>query len=176
MLRWLLKRKLNAEEKKLGESLDYLRHIVDTSPTAFLRFASIMPFANSRKTLPKEAWYVAQIVSLKHEDCGPCLQITVNLAQQDRVDAGVIEAVIEGDTTRLSADLADVCNFAHAIATSEADPDALRLTLRKRYGDRGLIELAYAMASSRIPPTVKRVLGYAISCKNVSVKTDSRTV
>ena len=53
MLRWLIRRKLAAEEKKLGVSVDYLRHVVDVSPAAFLRFASIMPFVNSRKVLPK---------------------------------------------------------------------------------------------------------------------------
>ena len=56
------------EEKKLGESVDYLHHVVDVSPSAFLRFASILPFANSRKVLPKDAWFVAQIVALKRED------------------------------------------------------------------------------------------------------------
>ena len=55
MLRWLIRRKLDAEEKKLGASVDYLRHVVDVSPALFLRFASILPFANSRKRLPKEA-------------------------------------------------------------------------------------------------------------------------
>jgi len=77
MLRWLLHRKLNSEEKKLGESVDYLRHVVDVSPGAFLRFASILPFANSRKVLPKDAWFVAQLAAVEHEDCGTCVQITV---------------------------------------------------------------------------------------------------
>jgi hypothetical protein len=71
MLRWLIRRKLNAEEKRLGESVDYIRHVVDVSPTAFFRFASILPFANSRKTLPKDAWFVAQIVGSQDEIAAP---------------------------------------------------------------------------------------------------------
>jgi hypothetical protein len=55
MLRWFLRRRLDAEEKKLGVSVDYLRHVVDVSPAAFLRFCSILPFPNSRNDLPKEA-------------------------------------------------------------------------------------------------------------------------
>jgi hypothetical protein len=175
MLRWFFRRKLDAEEKKLGESMDYLRYVVETSVPAFLRFAGIMPFANSRKVLPKEAWYVAQIVSLQQEDCGPCLQITVNLALKDRVNADLIRAVLNGDHSQFSADIVDVYKFAHAIVHSEPDPDVLRETLRIRYGDRGLIELAYAIASSRVPPTVKRVLGYAKSCKQVSIVTEAKT-
>jgi hypothetical protein len=172
MLRWFLRRKLDAEENKLGESMDYLRHVLDVSPAAFLRFASIMPFANSRKVLPKEVWYVAQFVSLQREDCGPCLQIAVNLAQKDCVDSHLIRAVLDGDKSQLSKELADVFDFTQSIVNSTDDPNALRETLRARYGDRGLIELSYAIASSRIPPTVKRVLGYAKSCKDVTISTE----
>jgi hypothetical protein len=172
MLRWFIRRGLDAQERKLGESMDYLRHIVDTSSLAFLRFACIMPFANSRKVLPKEAWYVAQIVALQHEDCGPCLQIAVNLALQDQVDAGLIRAALDGDKTRLSGEMTDVYDFSQATTQSSGtDVEALREVLRTRYGDRGLIELAYAIASSRVPPTVKRVLGYARSCNQVAIKT-----
>lgn len=171
MLRWLIRRKLSGEEKRLGESMDYLRHIVNVSPMVFLRFASILPFANSRRTLPKEVWYVAQIVSLKREDCGPCLQITVNLAQRDRVDSDLIRAVLDGDVGRLAGELVDVYRFAQTIVNSDVDPNDLREKIRDRYGERGLIELAYAIAGSRIPPTVKRALGFAKTCKEVDVVT-----
>jgi hypothetical protein len=163
MLRWLIHRKLNAEEKKLGVPVDYLRHVVDVSPAAFLRFCSILPFANSRKVLPKDVWFVAQIVALQHEDCGPCVQITVNLARQAGVDPALLRAVLDGDCHEISPELVDVIRFTRSV-NAGIDDDALRETLRKRYGERGLIELAYAIASSRIPPTVKRVLGYAKSC------------
>jgi hypothetical protein len=167
MLRGLIKRKLDAEEKKLGESVDYIRHIVDVSPGAFFRFASILPFANSRKVLPKDAWFVAQIVALEHEDCGTCLQIGVNLARQSGVDGRLIQAVLDGED--VPAEMADVIRFTRSVVNADEDDDSLRETLRERYGERGLIELAYAIAGSRIPPTVKRALGYAKSCSLVPV-------
>jgi hypothetical protein len=170
MLRWLIRRKLNSEEKKLGESVDYIRHIADVSPAAFFRFASILPFANSRKVLPKDAWFVAQIVALQHEDCGTCLQIGVNLARKCRVDPALIRAVVAGDCDRMPPDMADVIRFTQSVVTASGDDDSLRETLRQRYGERGLIELSYAIASSRIPPTVKRALGYAKSCSLVPVQ------
>jgi hypothetical protein len=169
MLRWLIHRKLNAEEKKLGVPVDYLRHVVDVSPGAFLRFCSILPFANSRKALPKDAWFVAQIVALQHEDCGPCLQITVNLARQAGVDAALLRAVLDGNGHEISPELVDVIEFTRSV-NAGIDDGSLRETLRKRYGERGLIELAYAIASSRIPPTVKRVLGYAKNCSIAPVQ------
>jgi len=174
MLRWLIHRRLKAEEKKLGESVDYLHHVVDVSPAAFLRFASILPFANSRKVLPKDAWFVAQIVALQREDCGPCLQITLNLARQAGVDGSLLRAVLDGNCHELPSEIVDVLRFARSVTadddnTDVADADALREVMRKRYGDRGLIELSYAIAGSRIPPTLKRCLGYAKSCSVVTV-------
>ena len=170
MLRWLLRRQLDAEERKIGESVDYLRHVVDVSPAAMLRFASILPFANSRKVLPKDAWFVAQIVALQAEDCGTCLQIGVNLARQADVDRGLLQAALDGAVDRMPAELADVYRFTKEVIEASYDEDDLRDAMRKRYGERGLIELAYAIASSRIPPTVKRALGYAKSCSVVTVR------
>lgn len=164
MLRWLIRRRLDVEEKKLGESVDYLRHVVDVSPAAFLRFASVMPFANSRKTLPQDAWFVAQIVAAQNEDCGTCLQITVNLARQSGVDRGLLRATLDGDCHAMSQEMVDVYEFTKCVIHATGEEDALREALRKRYGDRALIELSYAIASARIPPTVKRSLGFAKSC------------
>lgn len=167
-----MRRKLDAEEKQLGESVDYLRHVVDVSPGAFLRFASILPFANSRKVLPKDAWFVAQTVAVQHEDCGTCLQITVNLARQAGVAPALLRAALAGDHRAMPAELVDVLRFTQSVVTASGDDDELRESLRRRYGDRGLIELAYAIASGRIPPTVKRALGYAKSCSVVPVRVE----
>lgn len=169
MLRWLIRRKLDAEEKKLGVSIDYVRHVLEISPSAFFRFAAIMPFANSRKVLPKEAWFMAQIATLQHEDCGPCLQIGINQALENGVGRHLIRAVLDGELADLPAELVDVVEFSRSVATAAGDEGNLREVLRTRYGERGLIELAYAIASSRIPPTVKRALGYAQSCSQATI-------
>ncbi len=170
MFRFLIRRGLDAQEKALGESVDYLRHVTDVSPAALLRFASIMPFANSRKVLPVDAWFVAQVVASQNEDCGTCLQITVNLARQGGVDRALLRAAVDGDYDGMSEAMADVHRFTRSVLAAAGDEDDLRETLRERYGDRGLIELSYAIAASRIPPTVKRVLGYAVSCSVAPVK------
>jgi hypothetical protein len=172
MLRWFLRRKLDTEEKKLGESMDYLRHIVDVSPGAFLRFASIMPFANCRRLLPKEAWFSAQIITLQHEDCGPCLQIAVNVARQQGVSTDLIQVVLDRRYGDLPDEIADVCAFAKSVVEG-GDEETLRDKIRTRYGNGALIELSFAIASARIPPTVKRVLGYAKSCRVVEIHTSS---
>jgi hypothetical protein len=131
MLRWLIHRRLNAEEKKLGESVDYLRHMVDVSPAAFLRFCCILPFANSRKVLLKDAWFVAQIVALQDADCGTCVQIAVNLARQSGVDSVLLRAVLDGNCHEMSQEMVDVLRFTRSVITASGDEETLREILRK---------------------------------------------
>lgn len=75
MLRSLIYRKLASEEKKLGASMDYVRHIVRTSLRAFFRFVMILPVSEYRRTLPVGGRAVAKLVATRDEDCGSCVQI-----------------------------------------------------------------------------------------------------
>ena len=170
MLRWLINKRLDAEERKLGESMDYLRYITDQNPSAMLRFAGIGPFANSRKTLPADAWYAAQLVVLQHEDCGTCLQIGVNLARQDGVEPALIHSVLNGELSELAPGLITVCRFARQSLTDKTADEEMRNEIIDRYGEKGLIELAFAISAAAIPPTVKRVLGFARSCSSVEIR------
>src|SRR5437773_11056238 len=85
VLRWLIDKKLTAAEKNLGGSLDYVRHIARVSLPAFFKFAKIMPLAAYRRALPAAPYHVACLVATRHEDCGTCVQIGVNLAKNDGV-------------------------------------------------------------------------------------------
>ena len=169
MLRWLIRRKLAVEEKRLGVSLDYLRHVLTVSVVAFFRFGSVMPLAECRRVLPADAWFVARLTALKTEDCGSCLQLAVNLAKQSGVSPDLIRAVLAGNTNEMSAEMVDAYQFTNMVLQHTNEEETLRETLRKRYGEQGLIELAYVIASSRIASTVKRSLGYAKSCSPTSV-------
>lgn len=171
MLRWLIGKRLDAEEERLGESVDYLRYINDRSPSAVLRFAALGPFANSRKTLPADAWYAAQLVALQHHDCGTCLQIGVNLARDDGVASRLIEDVLRGDWSALAPPLATVCQFTSDAVVDKVADEAARQTIVDEYGENGLIELSFAIAAAAIPPTVKRVLGFSTSCALVGIRT-----
>ena len=170
MLRTIILRKLTSEERKLGESIDYVRHIVRTSIPAFLRFAKIFPIANYRKRLPLEAKHVAQIVASRDEDCGTCVQIGINLATADGVPPEVLRAVLDTEPGRLDEKLADVYRFAEAVVTASGEEDALRARMVEHFGQEGLIELALAIGSSRFFPIVKRSLGYATSCSAVKLE------
>ena len=171
MIKALLHRQLNTEERRLGASMDYLRQILDNSLSAFMRFCATLPLTNSRKTLPKDAWHLAQLVSVRKEDCGTCVQIHVNLALSDGLAAEFVQAVLDGDLNGLTSEQREIHDFTQAIVNGGLDPDELRQSIRQRYGEKALIELAYAIASSRTPPTLKKVLGHARTCQQVTIET-----
>jgi alkylhydroperoxidase family enzyme len=165
MLRSLVLKQLDAEERKLGGvSVEYLRHVARNSIPAFLKFALFTPLSRHRSRLPADAYHVARLVAVRAEDCGSCVQIELNLARKSGVAAGVLRAVLDDRPEDLAPPLADVYRFARAVASQADDPE-LREHLRARHGEQGLIDLAFAVAAARVFPTVKRALGYATSCE-----------
>jgi alkylhydroperoxidase family enzyme len=170
MIRRLVLRRLDREERRLGESVEYVRHVVRTSLPSFVRFALFSPMASYRRALPADAHAVAGLVSTRHADCGTCLQIGVNLARQEGVPAPILQAVIDRHPEALPEHLAQIYRFAEAVVASDPEADALREEVRARYGEEGLVELGLAIAAAGVFPLLKRTLGYAVSCSRVEVK------
>jgi hypothetical protein len=159
---WAIER----EERRLGVSLDYLREIANGSSEAMLKIALLAPFASHRKRLPKTAYHLAKIVVSRFVDCGSCVQIAVNLALQDGVPRNYVRAVLQDASVQvreLPFALREVTDYARSVAEG-SDNLELRETLRDRYGTEGLTELAFAIASAQMNPTIKRALGHAQSC------------
>ena len=170
MIRRLISRKLDSAESELGASLDYLRHILRISLPAFFKFTKIMPLANYRKLLPPGPYHVARLVATRDEDCGTCLQIEVHQARKAGLAPEHLRSAVAGRPEELPEELADVYCFTEAVVTASYTEGELRQRLRSRYGEEGLIELAYAIAACRIFPVTKRALGYATSCANVEIE------
>jgi len=170
MLRTLILKRLDAEERKLGGSLDYMRQIVRTSLPAFFKFGLFMPFAAHRRALPVDACNVARLVGSLSADCGTCVQIGVNMALAEGVNAAIVRAVVERRPEDLPRELAEVYRFAWGVAEASGAEEGLRDALRARWGDAGLIEIGYALASARVFPTVKRAMGFATSCALVKIR------
>lgn len=170
MIRKLILKRLDKEERSLGESLDYVRHLVRTSLPAFFKFALFTPLSQHRRKLPLAPYRVARIVATRDEDCGTCVQIEVNLARKDGVPADVIRAVLNNRPEDLPAELADVYRFAKSVVEASGEEEELRERVRERYGEEALVELALGIAAARVFPVTKRALGYATSCALVKVK------
>jgi len=169
MLRRLILGRIAAAEKAFGVPLDYCRFIVRTSLRASMKFAKFLAVDEYRRVLPAGPCYVARIVALQHDDCGTCVQMAVNQAKKAGVSAEVLRATLDGRLDDLSEELRNAYRFAEAVVKSSGEEGPFRERIRQKYGDEGLIEMALAIASCRTFPTVKRALGYAVSCSKVAV-------
>jgi alkylhydroperoxidase/carboxymuconolactone decarboxylase family protein YurZ len=156
-------------EKKFGENMDYMRDIANASPAAFYKFALFMVFASHRKAAPVEAQSLAAIGALQHEDCGPCLQIAVNQALAQGVAPKILSAAIAGGDA-LDPEYRLYLEFGRAVSANAPEAEELRVKLAEKLSPAGMVDLAIAIASARVFPTLKRGLGHARSCSLVHVK------
>jgi AhpD family alkylhydroperoxidase len=175
MIRHLILRRLTSEERKLGMSLDYLRHLVRVSLPAFLKFSLFLPIARHRQALPPAPYHVARIVAAQAADCGTCVQAEVNLAHQAGVAPAIIAAVIHQRAEDLAPDLADVYRFTQAVLDASGEEETLRPRLLAHYGETAVAELALGIATAQVYPLTKRALGYATSCARVTIQMDAAT-
>jgi alkylhydroperoxidase family enzyme len=170
MIRKLILKRLDAEERSLGESLDYVRYILRASLPAFIKFTLFTPLSQHRRKLPSASYRVARILATQDEDCGTCVQIEVNLARKDGVPADVVHAVLNNRPEDLSPELAEVYHFTKAVVEASGNEEELRHRIRQRYGEEGLVEMALGIAAARVFPVTKRALGFATSCALVEVR------
>jgi alkylhydroperoxidase family enzyme len=170
MLQWFVIRRIEQEERRVGVPLDYVRHIFRTSRSAFRKYAMFVPMSRHRKRLPVDVFHTARLIATRREDCGTCVQIVVNLARRAGVAPHVIDDVLSGRIESLPDHLKDVYRFTIAVLEATYDEGELRERLRSRYGDEGLVELAFDIATARMFPVIKRTLGYAVSCSKVNIE------
>jgi hypothetical protein len=169
MLSFLIRRKLRATAKHYGYDVSYLDYMLTESPRAFFKFALLGAASSHREVVPVEASFAAKISGAMAEDCGPCAQLAVDMALEAGMAKNQVEAVIRRDVAAMSAETALGFGFADAILRRSDDQEFRREAVRVRWGDKGVIDLAMALQTSRLFPMMKLALGYARECRNVSL-------
>ena len=169
MIRWALKRVIDKFEREWNYDASYMRDMIDASPRAAWLFSRVTTLGKFRRDVPDEAWYAAGITAVRHEDCGPCTQLAVTMAERAGVSPEVLRAVLSDDSDAMPPDAALVWRFTRATLGHDAAADEYREAIVKRWGRRGLISLAFAITAARIYPTVKYALGYGKACTRIVV-------
>jgi hypothetical protein len=169
MIRWALRKAIDKFERAWKYDASYLRAIIDVSPRAAWMFSRAAAIGRFRRDIPIEPWFAAGITAVRHEDCGPCTQLGVAMAERAGVNPAVLRAVLTGDAAAMPAEVALVWKFTRATLAHDAAADAYREEIVKRWGRRALVSLAFAITASRIYPTVKYALGYGKTCERVVV-------
>jgi hypothetical protein len=170
MFRWLVKRRLAAFERAFDYDASYMQEIYDVSPRAFWKFSRVAALAQHQEDMPKDALHAAKIVAALAEDCGPCTQLAVTMAEQDGVGSDTLRAILAEDQRAMSPDAALGYAFAKAVLhRALAESDRLRGEVVARWGRRALVSLALAIAVTRVFPAVKYALGHARACSRIRV-------
>lgn len=169
MLRYLLSRWLDRFERQNAYDATYMRDLVRAEPWSFVKFGIGASAPNSHAA-PAAALFAAGISATLREDCGPCVQISVEIATRAGVRPEILRAVIAGDEAAMGEAAALAYRFARASLDRDmAACDPLRDEIRRRWGERGLAAIALCLVSGRMYPTLKYALGHGLTCSQVRV-------
>jgi len=169
MVKWALRRAIGKFERDWQYDASYMRDMIEASPRAAWLFSRVTALGQFRRDIPIEAWCAAGITAVRHEDCGPCTQLGVTMAERAGVSASVLRAVLSDDPEAMPADVALVWRFTRATLAHDAAADAYRDEIVRRWGNRALISLAFAITAARLYPTVKYALGHGKACTRIVV-------
>ena len=169
----MIKRWLKRTARRFGArydyDVDYMLQVTDISTEAGLRLAALPVFAGYRKPKAAGAIYAgAALASTLDGDCGPCVQLLVDMALEGGVPRDDLLACLQGRPEE-----AGNCGLGFRFAQAAiADLDtlpALRDEIEALHGKEAVVAASFASASGRVYPVLKRGLGFGAVCAKVSV-------
>jgi hypothetical protein len=169
MFRWLMHKATAAFERQWNYDAGYIHELIDIDPRAAWMFQRATGLGKYRKDVPMDAWAAAAITAVRSEDCGPCTQLGVAMAERAGVDPGVLRAVLTDDPSGMPDHVELAWRFARATIAHDPSADDYRGEIIKRWGPRAAVSLAFAILTSRMYPTVKYAMGHGQACMRIVV-------
>ncbi|MFN7983174.1 MAG: hypothetical protein U0Q11_15090 [Vicinamibacterales bacterium] len=169
MFKWLLHRFTRRFEQQWNYDASYLHEMIDIDPKAARLFQQATALGTYRNDVPAEVYAAAGITAVKHEDCGPCTQLGVSMAEKSGVDPGVLRAVLTGDVSQMPPDVALAFKFTRATLEHAPEADTYRKEIERRWGRRAVLSLAFAILTARLYPTIKYATGHGQTCSRIVV-------
>lgn len=169
MLRAFLRRQTRAFERTWKYDASYMRDMIEADPLAMLAFAKVQGLSRYRKDVPLAPYCAAGLIAVMAEDCGPCTQLGIDMAQHEGVDPVILRAVVARNYRAMPEEVALAVRFTEATLSHAPEADDLREEVLHRWGRRGLISLAFAMLAGRMFPTLKYALGHGQACTRLVI-------
>src|SRR5262249_15863543 len=138
MLRWFLQRQIAAFERTWNYDAGYIHEMIDVDPRAVLAFGKLQAISGYRKAVPPDRYFAAAIGAVMAEDCGPCTQLTIDMAQRAGVAPVVLHAIVTRDFKAMPAEAVLAVRFAEATLRHAPEADELREEVVRQFGKRGL--------------------------------------
>jgi hypothetical protein len=176
MLKWLLRRRIAAFERTWNYDASYIREMIDVDPRALMIFGKVQGLSKYRKDVPPAPYCAAGVIAAMSEDCGPCTQLGIDMAERAGVDPAILRAVVARDYQAMPYEVALAARFAEATLRHAPEADDLREEVVQQWGRRGLLSLAFAMLAARMYPTLKYALGHGKACMRLKIGGETRPV
>jgi len=154
---------------RYGYDVGYMLFMLENTPSVMNSLNALSKLSGYRKKAPADCHMAARLQGVLNEDCGPCLQLTVDMAREAGMAPDQIEAVLTGNRAAMSDSTALGWRFAAAIINRSTDEFAAREAVRAAHGDAAVIELTLAAQASRLFPMIKTGLGAGKSCSRVTI-------
>jgi alkylhydroperoxidase family enzyme len=169
LFRRLARGRIDGFERTFGYDATYMREVLEVSPRAFRAFAGIPKLSQHREGVPADVVYAAKLTTAAAEDCGPCAQLAVTMAEREGVPPQTLRDIVAGEVDRLPAGAALGVRFARAVLARSPELDDLRADVVRTWGRAALISLTFAIAATRVYPLVKYALGHGRACQRLRV-------
>jgi hypothetical protein len=169
MFKALLHRAVRGFERQWHYDAAYIHDIINIDPRAAWMFQRATGLGRYRKDAPIEALAAAGITAVKDEDCGPCTQLAVAMAERAGVDPNTIRAVLTQEPAMMPPNVALAWRFTRATLDHDPLADEYRDEIGRLWGQRAVVSLAFAIVTARIYPSVKYAMGHGKACTRIVV-------
>jgi hypothetical protein len=176
MLKWFLRRRIAAFERTWNYDASYIREMIDIDPRALMVFGKVQALSKYRKDVPPAPYCAAGVIAAMSEDCGPCTQLGIDMAERAGVDPAILRAIVARDYQAMPYDVALAARFAEATLQHAPEADDLREEVVRQWGRRGLLSLSFAMLAARMYPTLKYALGHGKACMRLKIGGETKPV
>ncbi len=170
MLKWLIKRQVEAFGRRWDYDTSYMSEIVDEAGAgAAMPLHGLGKLASYRKNVSPDAYAGATLTASKAADCGPCLQLGVKMAEAQGVKAQTIRAILERDYSKCSKETLLGIELALGTIARDGSGEEARAEILRRWGRAGLVSLAYGIVAAQAYSTFKYAIGHGHACVRVRV-------
>jgi hypothetical protein len=167
MMRRLLNGGFRRFARQKGYDTTYMQQVTDAWPGAGLRYLFLPALTRLTGPVP-DIWAGAILASVLDGDCGACAQLVCDDAVAMGVAPSHLAACLRRDF-QAAGDVGLGYLFAEAAIEGAQDTDALRAEIVRRHGARAAIAAAFAAASGRVYPVLKRGLGHGAACQRIKL-------
>lgn len=171
MLNSILKAQINRFGRRYSSDMTYLEELVSEDLQAGLKLAFAIPFIEHRFGLPAQVYFAARLVTAHEGGCAGCVELILKIAEEAGVELATILPLIGGGEPGEVAgeDLELTAAFVRAVLADSAEQLDFGHRVLLRFGQRGRIGLAAAIASEQVYTLIKRGSGHATHCSRVPV-------